>query len=276
MVEIVMPRLSDSMEEGTIVRWLVADGGEVVEGGDLVEIETDKATMTYESDYSGTLCIDAAAGDTLAVGAVIALVLAANEAHSVPASNDRGASAIGPSTRPSSPPDAHQAVLTAADAVKRHCRIATRPKASPAARRTASALNVDLGPLEGSGPRQRILKRDVEKAADRSRGTGEKVDGGRRTAFAGAVRGEVHVEELSRGQSTIARRMAHAKATMPEFTLTTDVDIDGAVELRTRLKELSAHAVPSYNDFVVRACALALRAHPRANGAFRDGRFESY
>jgi pyruvate dehydrogenase E2 component (dihydrolipoamide acetyltransferase) len=92
---------------------------------------------------------------------------------------------------------------------------------------------------------------------------------------AAGAKGAVEVVELSRVQATIARRMSEAKATMPEFTLTVEVDMDAAVELRDRFKALG-DVVPSYNDFVVRAAALALRAHPRANGAYRDGRFELY
>jgi pyruvate dehydrogenase E2 component (dihydrolipoamide acetyltransferase) len=90
------------------------------------------------------------------------------------------------------------------------------------------------------------------------------------------AKGAVTEQELSRVQQTIARRMVEAKATMPDFTLTAEVDMDAAVELRARLKALGGEVVPSYNDFVVKAAALALRAHPRANGAYRDGRFELF
>ena len=93
----------------------------------------------------------------------------------------------------------------------------------------------------------------------------------------GTAKGEVAIEELTRVQQLVARRMAEAKATIPEFTLTTRIDMERCVELRSQLKELELEAVPSYNDMVVRACALALKEYPRANGSYnRDGQFELF
>jgi pyruvate dehydrogenase E2 component (dihydrolipoamide acetyltransferase) len=284
VAELTMPRLSDSMEEGTIIRWLVDDGAEVAKGQEIVEIETDKATMPYEADAAGTLQIGAGEGDTLAVGAVIARVLVAGEAASPPADAGRAAHARAEAPAPVAAAVAERAAPAAPG---------RRAKASPVARRIAAALGIDLAALAGSGPDGRVTKRDVEAAA----GGG---DGGLPpTAANGSVpavaapppapepappapapapgnKGEPQVVEPSRIQATIARRMAEAKATQPEFTLTVDVDMDAAVELRERFKALDGPVVPSYNDLVVRAAALALREHPRANAAFRDGRFELY
>jgi pyruvate dehydrogenase E2 component (dihydrolipoamide acetyltransferase) len=240
MSEIVMPRLSDTMEEGTILRWLKHEGEHVARGEELVEIETDKAAMTYESDSEGTLEIVAHEGDTLAVGAPIAR--------------------IGEAT--SSPPEQERA------------------KASPVARRVARENGVDLGTLSGSGPGGRIVKADVEKVAGSNPAPA--------IAVADTPAAEPSVEEVSsakgktttvepsRTQRTIARRMAESKATIPDFTLTADIDMERCVALRAELKRLSHDDddAPTYNDMIVKACALALRDHPRANGSYRDGRFE--
>jgi pyruvate dehydrogenase E2 component (dihydrolipoamide acetyltransferase) len=245
--DVTLPKLSDTMEEGTIVRWLVADGAEVERGQEIVEIETDKATMSYEAESSGVIHHAAAEGDTFPVGAVIAQVLAADGRVPV--------------------------VVPVA--------VAPRAKASPVARRLAAELDVDLTALAGSGRGGRIVKRDVEAASSNGAGdgAGARAAPERRVeapAAPGSAKGTVESQELSRVQTLIARRMAEAKATMPEFTLTADVDMDDAVRLRAELKALEPERAPSFNDLVVKACARALRRHPRANGAYRDGRFELY
>jgi len=215
--EITMPRLSDSMEEGTLLRWLVPDGTEVAVGQEIAEIETDKATMTYEADVAGVLHIGASEGSTLAVGAVIAHV---GDDAPVPVALDKPA----------------------------------RVKASPVARRIAAELNIDLATLVGSGPEGRIVKRDVQAATPEPEPEPEPEP------------------SLTRVQQTIAKRMAESRATVPSFEISMDVDMEAAVALRAELKELGD--TPSYNDMVVKASALALRDFPRANGSYRDGRFE--
>jgi pyruvate dehydrogenase E2 component (dihydrolipoamide acetyltransferase) len=185
--EVTMPRLSDSMEEGTILKWLVEEGGEVKKGEPLVEIETDKANTTYDAEADGKLIeILAKEGETLAVG-------------------------------------------------------------EPIARIEAAAL----------------VKSDVEF------GEGRRRDGR-------GARGEVDVQELTRLQQTVSRRMAESKATAPDYSLTVDVDMTLAVELRERLKGPADEHPPSFNDIIVKAVANALREHPRVNGAYRDGKFEHY
>jgi pyruvate dehydrogenase E2 component (dihydrolipoamide acetyltransferase) len=261
MAEIAMPRLSDSMEEGSVVRWLVAEGAEVAAGEEIVEIETDKATMTFESEHAGTLHTAVAAGETVAVGVVIAHVLAAGE-EIAPIAAD---AELAPAESVAAP-----AGLAVAPAVADNGAGKRRAKASPVARRVAAALGVELTTLSGSGPQGRIVKRDVEAAAAEN-------GAGAAAPAQAAPPSEVRFEQPSRVQATIARRMAEAKSTMPEFTLSADVDMDAAVAMRVQIKELgSEQPAPSFNDFVVRACALALREHPRANGAYRDGRFELY
>jgi pyruvate dehydrogenase E2 component (dihydrolipoamide acetyltransferase) len=259
MAEMVMPRLSDTMEEGTILRWLKADGEQVRRGEELVEIETDKANMTYESDQEGVLEIVAREGDTLGVGQTIAHIgeTAANGAEPAEAKPVEPAEA-----KPSSP------VLAVQDEQE-------RIKASPVARRVAKENDVDLSTLSGSGPGGRIVKADVE-AAGQAPATqpAPSVEG---------AKGESTTQELSRTQRTIARRMAESKATIPDFTLSVDVDMEECVALRTQLKALAqnagpgqppVHPAPTYNDMVVKAAALALREYPRANASYRDGTFE--
>jgi pyruvate dehydrogenase E2 component (dihydrolipoamide acetyltransferase) len=252
MAEIVMPRLSDTMEEGTILSWLVADGETVGRGQELVEIETDKANMTYESDQEGVLRTLAAEGETLPVGAPIARV--GEDEPSVSEATTGALPEVAPGT-----------VETPGS---------ERLRASPVARRIAQEKEIDLSTLSGSGPGGRIVKADVEEAgAAQSASTAQSPAAGPASGVSTA-KGETTIVELSRTQQTIARRMAEAKATIPEFTLQTEIDMEACVALRAELKSLGQADAPTYNDMVVKACALALRESPRANGGYRDGRLQ--
>jgi pyruvate dehydrogenase E2 component (dihydrolipoamide acetyltransferase) len=271
----VMPRLSDTMEEGTVLRWLKRDGEHVSRGEELVEIETDKAAMVYESDQEGLLRIVAQEGDTLAVGAPIAHVgetaasvqapslepSAATDAAPPPAAAD----AAQPSAiADAAPPPAGASTATAALGGE------DRVRASPLARRIANESGVDLRTIAGTGPGGRIVKADVE-AAGAPAPAAEPAKLAERVATA---KGETTVVELTRTQQTIARRMAESKATIPDFALQTEIDMERCVALRSELKRLSPEQAPTYNDMVVKACALALHEHPRANGSYRDGRLQ--
>ena len=285
MPEIVMPRLSDSMEEGVVLKWLKQVGDEVAVGDELVEIETDKANMAYESDVAGTLTeILAQEGETLAIGAPIAIVGDAGEA---PAKDDEGSApqAAGPVA------DASPTVLAAqGGSAPRGAPASTPPaeetqrlKASPLARRVAQDAGVDLASLTGSGPGGRIVKADVERAEVPSSSTPpiaiKGVDEeGTQAAAQETAKGSTTYRDLTRLQQVVSRRMSESKATAPHFYLQTEIDMSAAVEARGRIKAMSAEGeiVPSFNDMVVKACALALRAFPLANGAYRDGRFELY
>jgi pyruvate dehydrogenase E2 component (dihydrolipoamide acetyltransferase) len=288
MPEIVMPRLSDSMEEGTILQWLKQVGDDVALGDELVEIETDKANMAYESDVAGKLTeILAEEGETLPIGSVIAKVdgegsdrpAAGPVATAEGAAGGRAASVLGPSA--SAPRAGEASETAAAQAEAPGASPASsdddRPKASPVARRIAKEKGLDLRELRGSGPGGRIVKADVEKAETGTPATP--------TPSPAAVsetpetaKGQTTHQDLTKLQSTIARRMAESKATAPHFYLEAEIDMSRAVEARVRIKEAAdeGDVVPSFNDMVVKACALALREHPRANGAYRDGRFELY
>ncbi len=303
MPEITMPRLSDSMEEGTILRWLVADGAAVARGDEIAEIETDKANMTYESDAAGVFRPVAAEGDALPVGAVIAFVAADGEeapagapaaAPAGPVESGRAHAGLPAGARASSSPPAGSAAAADASpsmpAVGDGSEAGARVKASPVARRLARELGVDLASLAGSGPGGRIVKADVEAAAAApaqpdvqaaAAAPPQPVAGASAPAPSAAAtgtgtgKGEVTVVELSSTQKTIARRMAESKATVPDFQVRTEADVTDLLALRAQMKAAQESA-PSVNDFVVKACGLALREHPRANGAYRDGAFELY
>ena len=309
MADVAMPRLSDSMEEGTILKWLKSDGDDVSRGDEIVEIETDKANMTYEADQDGTLSIVAQEGDTLAVGETIARIgEGGSENGAAPAEREAeegGDEGGGEGETATATAEAEAPPQEPADTEpSREEEPAPtgeggngRIKASPVARRMARELGLELAGLQGTGPGGRIVKADVEAA---SKGDGAQaaepaeapaepaaepqpqeerkappavVSGDSQTG-----KGETSTHDLTRLQQTVARRMAESKATAPDFVLNIDVDMEEAVDLRKRLKGAAAEGqpVPSFNDFVVKASALALVDFPRANGAYRDGKFELY
>ncbi len=300
MAEIVMPRLSDTMEEGTILSWLVADGEQVSRGQELVEIETDKANMTYESDQEGILAIVAAEGDTLPVGAVIAQIgggggdgdpgapaSTAARQEDGPASRQADAPTAGEIPESEVPPGGTGSTeVSPAEGPPEGERV----KASPLAKRIASERGVDLHTVTGSGPGGRIVKADVPANAGQEPVEGASPHDSRATPPAAGLadvttaKGESTVVELSRTQQTIARRMAESKATIPHFALQSDVDMEACVALRAELKSLAkdgvpthpvpTHPAPTYNDMVIKACALALREFPTANSSYRDGRLQ--
>jgi pyruvate dehydrogenase E2 component (dihydrolipoamide acetyltransferase) len=305
--DVTMPRLSDSMEEGTILKWIVEEGGEVKRGEPLVEIETDKANMTYEADSDGTLIeIVVPEGETVALGEVIARIGEAGEEKQADEGDD--AEAESEEEQPADEEDEpeEEAREPEPDEPEEESDDDERTKASPVARRVANELGVDIADVQGSGPGGRILKADVEKAAgedggapekapdkaeksekkkkdkkpkkekkkDKEAAADEKPAEPERAGDAGN-RGELQVQELTRLQRTVSRRMAESKATAPDFALEVDIDMTLCVELRERLKQVEEKP-PSFNDMVVKACANALREHPRVNAAYKDGKFELY
>ena len=297
--DVVMPRLSDSMEEGTILRWIKSPGDSVEQGEELVEIETDKANMVYEAPSAGTLVETVAAeGDTLPIGEVIARIGEAGEApvegngaatREEEPPPEEGDGAREPSEvaagRASSAPAAPEAPPAPSDAPPSAPAPTGdgRVKASPLARRIARDRGLDLSGLAGSGPGGRIVKADVERAAAAGAAAPEPTAAPAAPTPGAAERpetakGSTSIEELTKLQSTVARRMAESTATAPHFYLSVEVDMSRAVDARGRLKAAAAEdePVPSFNDMVVKACAIALREHPRANGAYRDGRLELY
>ena len=153
-----------------------------------------------------------------------------------------------------------------------------RVKASPLARRMARESGLDLSGLHGSGPGGRIVKHDVEQAQAGPTPSTQIEGVGPAVPSLETAKGETETRELNKTQQTIARRMAESKATAPHFYLTIEIDMTKAVEARAAIKAAAKEGdpVPSFNDMVVKACAIALREFPKANGAYRDGRFELY
>ena len=313
MNEIVMPRLSDTMEEGTILRWLKHDGDHVARGEELVEIETDKAAMTYESDSEGILQTVASEGDTLAVGEPIARVGEAIDRDDVPHT-------ARPSPRKAATPGNSATVTEWARRRRRGATQAAAPAMEPHPAARGHRVRAPTYPRrrarqgistcqahrarDGRGPRRAHRER-TGWAHRQGRRAGRGFDPRRSRYLADdrsssaaspssvapeperplvadvtSAKGETTVVDPSRTQRTIARRMAESKATIPDFTLSADIDMERCVDLRAELKRLARagegpdKAPPTYNDMIVKACALALRDHPRANGSYRDGRFE--
>ncbi|MDO8210093.1 dihydrolipoamide acetyltransferase family protein [Conexibacter sp. CPCC 206217] len=242
--EVAMPRLTETMEEATVARWLRADGDEVAVGDELVEIETDKATTVHEATADGRLRVLVQEGATAAVGATLATIAAE------PAANVQG-----------------------------------RFTASPVARRIAREHGVELAQVRGSGPHGRVLKFDVLSAIQQEPAPAEAPRSERKVAEASpeadgaplpvAADGSTW-QDLSRIQQVVARRMAAAKASVPDFAVAIEIDMGACRELRAELgsRATPQRPAPSYNDMVVKATALSLRDTPRANASFRDGRYQ--
>jgi pyruvate dehydrogenase E2 component (dihydrolipoyllysine-residue acetyltransferase) len=255
--ELTMPKLSDSMADAVILRWLKSAGEHFARGDGLIEVETDKATVIYEAEWDGTLdSILAPEGATVAVGEPIATL-----------ANGDGAAGADATPTPSEPaqvapaPAATPAPKPAADGSG-----ADRPVATPVARRTAVELGISLHGLTGTGPGGRITVEDVTKAAADTATPGSAAAGGK---------GDVTVVEPTPTQVTIARRMLESATTIPVFTVSADVDVSEIVTTRRDARRRGEDA-PSLNDFVVKAAAAALREFPRFNASYVDGRVELY
>src|SRR3989449_2467494 len=283
MSDINMPKLSDTMEEGTIVEWKKKSGDEVKTGEVLAEVESDKATFDLEADADGVLQILVDQGVPAKIGAPIARI------------GEAGAEAPAPKAKPKEPetpptvaaeraPEEKSAPPSPSGA-SRHLptsgeELATRDgrqdgreiKASPLARRLADEMGVDLASLKGSGPEGRIVKEDVIAAG----GSRPKSDRRRPMPTTERAAGpDVEVVEPTRMQATIARRMAESKSTVPEFQVTVEARVDLAVSLRQQLKDsVSGAEKVTMTDFLVRACALALRKFPEVNSSWVDGKFQ--
>ncbi len=253
-LELTMPKLSDSMADAVIIRWLKSPGDEFAQGEALIEVETDKATVVYEAEWDGTLAsILVPEGATAAVGEPIA-TLSNGEAPT------SGASSVQPGRDPDPDPMPKHEVAAAAGAS------GPRPNASPVARQAAVDLGISLHGIAGSGPGGRITVEDVKAAAAAAAPEAPRAGGGK---------GEVTALELTPTQATIARRMVDSATTIPAITVATDVDVSLIAALRSGAREEGGD-VPSLNDFVVKAAARALRDFPRFNSSYVGGTVESY
>jgi pyruvate dehydrogenase E2 component (dihydrolipoamide acetyltransferase) len=238
VVAIGMPKLSDSMEEATVLAWLKRPGDRVERGEPLVEVETDKATIVYEAEAGGVLdeiLVDD--GQTAALGATIAHLRTSEAAPQAappqPARTTPPPEPTAPAPRP---------------------RTEDRARATPVARRLAQERGVSLADVAGSGPGGRIVASDVPGAS----------------ANGSPGRGTSIAVELTPTQRTIARRMAESRSSIPEFTLEAEVDMDAAARLREELGSAGIDPLPSFNDLVIRAVALALRRFPALNATYED------
>src|SRR5690242_288108 len=278
MSDINMPKLSDTMEEGTIGEWKKKSGDEVKTGDVLAEVESDKATFDLEADADGTLQIRVEQAVPAKSGAPIAGIGDGGEAAPVapaPAKSEAPpkAKAKEPPTPATEPEPAAPPLAAPAPPRERGAQPENgNVRASPLARRLAEEMGVDLASLKGSGPEGRIVKEDVIAAG----GSRPKAERRRPQPAAERPPGpDVEVIEPTRMQATIARRMAEAKSTVPEFQVTVEARVDLAVSLRQQLKDSVPGAEKvTMTDFLVRACALALRKFPEVNSSWVDGRFQ--
>jgi pyruvate dehydrogenase E2 component (dihydrolipoamide acetyltransferase) len=263
--ELVMPRLSDTMERGTVARWIKHEGDTVVPGDVVAEIETDKATMEYQSDLEGTLlAILVADGETAELGAPIAIVGQPGEAFVRP-----GAGAPTDAAETAESPAAPAGAAPAAAGTTRGAI-----KASPIARRVAEQSGIDLRELagRGSGPDGRVVRTDVERLIARA-GRREDLPPPRPAAPI-APPAEAEVVDATRIQTVIARRMAEAKSTVPHFYLTSEIDMTRASQLRAELNAALAETGEkvSVNDLIVRACGLALHDNRQFHRSWIGGK----
>ena len=277
MSEINMPKLSDTMEEGTIVEWKKKSGDEVKTGDVLAEVESDKATFDLEADADGVLQILVDQGVPAKIGAPIARIGEAGATAPAPAPKPASAPAPAKQKAKEPEPEAKTAPSPAEPAEQPAPQDGqqdggTYVKASPLAKRLADEMGVDLASIKGSGPEGRIVKEDV-LAAGSARPTTER----RRPqpSQARPAGPDIEVVEPNRMQATIARRMAEAKATIPDFQVTVEARVDEAVRMRQQLKDsVPAAEKVTMTDFLVRASALALRKFPEVNSSWVDGRFQ--
>ena len=262
-IEILMPALSPTMEEGTLTKWLVKEGDIVSSGDLLAEIETDKATMEFEAVDEGVISkiMIAEGTEGVKVNAVIAVLLEDGES-----AGDISASAATPAAAPAAPA----------------AKDGNRVFASPLARRIAADKGIDLKTMSGSGPRGRIVKADVEGASAAPAAVSAAVPTAAAmptSASADAVAKMYADREyteipLNGMRKTIAARLTEAKQTVPHFYLRRDINLDALLSFRGELnKQLAARDVKlSINDFIIKACALALQSVPDANAVWAGDR----
>lgn len=251
-VDVTMPRLSDSMEEATILEWLKLPGQRIAKGEPLVEVETDKATIVYEAEVNGVLTeLVVAQGSIAALGEVIARIAVEQPV---------GSPAVSPAPRAEVPAPA---AATPVAAARTPAPRTGRARATPVARRLARELGVGLDEIAGTGPGGRIVRADVRASAG---GNGGPVSAPE------TARGAAEEIALTATQRTIAQRMAESRSQVPDFTVEAEIDMEAAHRLRERWRAVGREPLPSFNDLVVKAAALALREFPGLNAAYDDSR----
>ncbi|OXA84393.1 pyruvate dehydrogenase complex dihydrolipoamide acetyltransferase [Flavobacterium hercynium] len=278
VVVVTMPRLSDTMTEGTVASWLKKVGDAVAEGDILAEIETDKATMEFESFNAGTLLyIGIQEGNTAPVDSLLAIIGPAGTDISGIAENYTAggtATASAPATEETkAAPAAEKAPEAAAETSN------GRILASPLAKKIASDKGIQLNQVKGSGENGRIVKSDIENftpSATAKPAATEAAAGKSETAAPAAPKvfvpaGEVFTEEIKNSQmrKIIAKRLAESLFTAPHYNLVIEVSMDDAMHARTTINSVPDTKV-SFNDMVIKACALALKKHPKINSQWKE------
>ena len=282
--EILMPALSPTMEEGTLSKWHVKEGDTVSSGDILAEIETDKATMEFEAIDEGVIgkIMIAEGTEGVKVNAVIAVLLEDGET----AADIGTTSAAGPAAQPAAAAEAAPAGSpeTAAPAPAAPVKDGTRVFATPLARRIAADKGLDITSVAGSGPHGRIVKADVENAqagavaaqvASAPVSAAAAPTGPSTNAVLKTYENRPHQEiKLDGMRKIIASRLTEAKQTVPHFYLRRDIHLDALLEFRSQLnKQLEPRGIKlSVNDFIIKACALALQQVPEANAVWAGDR----
>jgi pyruvate dehydrogenase E2 component (dihydrolipoamide acetyltransferase) len=271
-----MPKLSDTMSEGTLVKWLKKPGDPIAVDEDVAEVETDKATMTMPSFAEGILHkIYVQEGQTVTLGAALALVLEDGEEPPADADTPPAGEAKAPApaaeapakSEPVSAPVAAPAIAPPAAAPAPVASASSRIKASPLARKIAKEKGVDLARVTGSGPGGRIVKKDIDNAPAGGGG-----GGGSLGLLPAAMAKPDRSVPLSGMRRVIAQRLLESKTTIPHFYLNIEIDTEALMNLREQVNAAStANGGPKYtvNDFVMRAVVLATGSVPEVNGSFQ-------
>ena len=284
--EILMPALSPTMEEGTLAKWHVKEGDTVSSGDIMAEIETDKATMEFEAVDEGVIgkILIAEGTEGVKVNTAIAILLEDGES-----ADDVGAASAAPSPKaaPAAAAEAPAAAPAAASAPAAPVKDGTRVFATPLARRIAADKGLDLAAIAGSGPHGRIVKADVENATAAPKAAAPAAQAAAPAAAASMAAGpstdvvlktyadrpfeEVKLDGM---RKTIAARLTEAKQSVPHFYLRRDIQLDALMKFRSQLnKQLEPRGVKlSVNDFIIKACALALQQVPEANAVWAGDR----
>lgn len=276
VIVVTMPRLSDTMTEGTVATWLKKVGDTVAEGDILAEIETDKATMEFESFNAGTLLyIGIQEGNTAPVDSLLAIIGPAGTDISGIADNyTAGGAASAPAEETKAAPAAEKAPETAVADNSNGGRIL----ASPLAKKIASDKGIQLNQVKGSGENGRIVKSDIENFTPSAQAqTTASAPAAKEEASAPAAAkifvpaGEVYTEEIKNSQmrKIIAKRLAESLFTAPHYNLVIEVSMDEAMGARATINTVPDTKV-SFNDMVIKACALALKKHPKINSQWKE------
>lgn len=261
---ILMPKLSDTMEEGVILKWLRKEGDKVKQGETLAEIESDKADMELEAYDTGVLRkIVIPEGGKAPIGALIAVIASSDEDISgllaEPTSSKKVAPATATAQKTASSPVPAPPVATPVSSSPSSLSTDGRVKASPLAKKIAKENNINLSVIQGSGPLGRVIKRDLEGMTGRLAGPLRQASP--------VTPGTAEEVPLSPIRKTIAKRMTESKATAPHFYVTVDINMEPAMAFREQINAASDIKL-SFTDVIVKASAAALMKHPQVNGTY--------